>query len=144
MRWYFLWGLVAAFVMVLVLFVLMMVALRRNWNHTNRSVFSYFIPLLLMSMLVYMAASQFVPRVFDAVQIVYGQYASTEAILSAENFENNRIITEDQVFYYPPSLEDEPEAGRYQIYYTERTHYVMNLIFVGETEDSLDDPAATP
>ncbi|MDD2426824.1 MAG: hypothetical protein PHR78_00170 [Eubacteriales bacterium] len=135
MRWYFLWGLVATSIIILVLFILMMISLRRNWNHTNRSVFSFFIPLLLVVLLVYLAASQFAPRVFDAVQIVYGQYASTEINLSEENFEYNRIVTGEEVFYYPPSHFENPEAGRYQIYFTERTNYVMNLIFVGETED---------
>ena len=94
MRWYFLFGLIASFIMVIVLFVLMMVALRKNWNHTNRSPFSYFIPLLLVVLLFYLAASQFVPRVFDAVQIVFGQYDSTEVKLSEKNFVYNRIITE--------------------------------------------------
>lgn len=144
MRWYFLWGLVASFVMTIVLFVLMMISLRKNWNHTNRSVFSYFIPLLLVVLLLYLAASQFVPRVFDAVQIVYGQYASTEVTLSEENYEYNRIVAEEQVFYYPPTQFENLEAGRYRIYFTERTNYVMNIIFVGETEDANGAPVNSP
>ena len=136
MRWYFLFGLIASFIMVIVLFVLMMVALRKNWNHTNRSPFSYFIPLLLVVLLFYLAASQFVPRVFDAVQIVFGQYDSTEVKLSEKYFVYYRNITEEQIFFYPPSYFGNPETGKYQIYFTERTNYVMKLIYVGETEDS--------
>ncbi|NLC89033.1 MAG: hypothetical protein GX681_03100 [Clostridiaceae bacterium] len=144
MRWYFLFGLIASFILVIVLFVLMMVALRRNWNHTNRSVLSYFVPLLLVLLFVYLAASQFVPRVFDAVQIVFGQYDSTEVNLSAQDFEYNRIVTGEQVFFYPPSYFENPEPGKYQIYFTERTNYVMKLIYVGETEELTGSPNTLP
>ena len=144
MRWYFLFGLIASFIMVIVLFVLMMLALRRNWNHTNRSVISYFIPFMLVLLLVYLAASQFVPRVFDAVQIVFGQYDSTEVNLSEKNFEYNRIVTEEEVFFYPPSYFVNPEPGKYQIYFTERTNYVMKLIYVGEAEDLAGAPNTLP
>lgn len=144
MRWYFLWGLIASLIMILVLFVLMITSLRRNWNHTNRSVVSYFLPSLLAILLVYLAASQLVPRVFDAVQIVYGQYDSTEVTLSEENFEYNRIIAEDQVFYYPPSHFKNMETGRYQIYFTERTNYVMNIIFIGETDEANENLVNSP
>lgn len=137
---YFILGCVAATVMVVAMAALLFMLLRSNWNHTNRSRVSFLAPVVLSIAIIWVALTQFVPRVFDIVHLVNRQYTVIEIDIPPESIGRRSIIIDDETYHYPPKAFGHDErGGRYQITYTPRTRFIVRMTRLGETED-LPDP----
>lgn len=133
---YFILGLVACFGLVGALFVLLIAFLRKNWNHACGSRFSFIVPILLVVAISYLSFVLLVPMVFDFVQLVNRQYSVREIVIPDEANPHNHSLTLDgQRYYFPPGAFKSGERGRYQITYTPRTFYIINVVRFGDLPD---------
>lgn len=133
---YFALGLLASFALVSALFALLTVFLRKIWNHSCKSRLSYLAPIVLVVMISYLSAVLLVPMVFDSVQLVNRQYSVREIEIPAEVVPRNHSLTLDgQIYYFPPGVFKSGAQGRYQITYTPRTFYIINVVRFGDVPD---------
>ncbi|HHW93225.1 MAG TPA: hypothetical protein GX734_01850 [Clostridiaceae bacterium] len=133
---YFILGLLASLALVCALFVLLFIFLRIIWNHACRSRLTFLAPLLLVTVISYLSITILVPMVFDCVQLINRQYSVREIEIPDEVTPRNHTLTLDgQKFYFPPGVFKSNEHGRYQITYTPRTHYIINVMRFGDVPD---------
>ncbi len=133
---YFIIGVLASIALVSALFALLIVFLRKNWNHACRSRLSYLAPILLVVVISYLSAVLLVPMVFDCVQLVNHQYSVREIEIPDEVIPRNHTLTLDgQIYYFPPGVFKSDAQGRYQITYTPRTFYIINVVRFGDVPD---------
>ncbi len=133
---YFILGLLASFALVSALIALLIMFLRKNWNHANKTRLSYLVPLVLIAAITFISMSQFIPRLLDLVQLASRQYSVREVDIPGDAIPGNRTMTADGLtFYFPPGVFDAGEKGRYQITYTPRTFFIINVVRFGDVPD---------
>ena len=136
MMMYFILGLIACLGLVSALFVLLIVFLRKNWNHACKSRLSFLAPILLVAVISYLSVTILVPMVFDFVQLVNRQYDVREIDIPDEAIpQNHSLILDGQRYYFPPGTFKTGEQGRYQITYPPRTFYIINVVRFGDLPD---------
>jgi len=85
-------GLIACLGLVSALFVLLIVFLRKNWNHACKSRLSFLAPILLVAVISYLSVTILVPMVFDFVQLVNRQYDVREIDIPDEAIPQNHSL----------------------------------------------------
>ena len=99
---YFLSGLLASAALVFALLVLLVLALRNNWNHANRMRLSFIAPILLAVAIVYFCVTEFVPRAFDLVALAGKHYDVADLDLKEPQRGRSSLISEGQFYYFMP------------------------------------------
>ncbi len=133
---YFILGFFASLGLVCALFVLLVAFLRKIWNHACRSRLTFLAPILLVSVIAYLSIVSLVPMVFDLVQLANHQHSVREIEIPDEVIPRNHHMTLDgQRYYFPPGTFESGERGRYQITYTPRTFFIINVVRFGDLPD---------
>lgn len=123
---YFLIGGIASLLAVVALAVILFYLLRRNWNYANTTRFSYLAPILVVVVMIYIAATEFVPRALDVVSTVSRQFEMTEINYDPSAVERNMLTVNGRIFYFSPGTFEKGGQGRYQITYTPRMSYIVS------------------
>ncbi len=134
---YFALGLLLSLALTGALVALLVMFLRKNWNHANKTRLSYLAPIVLIVAIVYLSMTQLVPRVFDLVQLVNRQYNVREIEIPDEVIPGTHTLKIDgQIFFFPPGTFESSDKGRYQITYTPRTLYIINVVRFGDIPEN--------
>ena len=132
MMMYFILGLIACLGLVSALFVLLIVFLRKNWNHACKSRLSFLAPILLVAVISYLSVTILVPMVFDFVQLVNRQYDVREIDIPDEAIpQNHSLILDGQRYYFPPGTFKTGEKGPFQHASHQKTLYNINVVRFG-------------
>lgn len=128
---YFIIGGIASFLAVAALTVILFHLLRKNWNHANTTRLSFVAPILVVVVMIYIATTEFVPRVLDVVSSLNRQFEMTEIDYHASAVERNKLTIDGRTFYFSPGT-FETGQGRYQITYTPRMGYIVSASRLGD------------
>lgn len=132
---YFLTGLLASAALVFALLVLLVLALRNNWNHANRMRLSFIAPILLAVAIVYFCVTEFVPRAFDLVALAGKHYDVADLDLKETQLGRSSLISEGQSYYFMPGTFEKNSRGRFQIIFTPGTRFVIRATYLEDSPD---------
>ena len=136
---YFLSGLLASFLLVLSLFVILIMMLRKNWNHANRWRLSFLAPIIMVVLIVYFSMTELIPRTFDLLQVATRRYEVMEIDMRDVKLGRSSLIADERSYHFMPGSFHESAKGRYQISFTRHTRFVIHITSLGESlEDSVD------
>ncbi len=129
---YFIIGGVASFLAVVALTVILFYMLRKNWNYANTTRVSFIAPILVVIVMIYIATTEFVPRVLDVVSVASRQFEMTEIDYQSSDVYQNKLTIDGRTYYYSPGTFEKGGQGRYQITYTPRMGYIVSASRLGD------------
>lgn len=116
----------------LFLFVALWRGIKVNRKRKNQRPISYLLPVLLTLGLVWVAATQALPRTLDSIVLFSGGLPSEEVSLSEEQIGSFRIEHQDQRYRYNRWQFEFSSGQAYRMTYTPYSRHVIDIEEISE------------
>lgn len=124
---YFLANLLVHLVISAFLVITIVVITNKNKNRKTKSVFYYFVPILLSLIALFYCLNWTAPRLLDTYDVITQNYYTSIGTITNKSSMNNTFEIDGKIFFINPLRDLPPEGTLVRIRYTKYSNYVIGV-----------------